>query len=155
MEYSQQRKDFIERFMSNNTSYREPSNDDIRFDGRWDYLYQLNKVKKAKLDNMRKTQKQEEYNKDMSECTFNPKLNKSGYSSNVSYHGVGSRNSRGVNLPTLQDLTNMPLLDRQASWGIRKNIKLETIKNEQYMKEYRQCYFNPKIVRRILILELP
>jgi hypothetical protein len=146
MEYNLQRQEFIEKFKSNNTTVNEPSAASIRFDGRWDYLHQLNKVKKVRIDKLREVRKREEYEKDMSECTFSPRTNK-----NYANISQGTCNKSTGRLPTLQELANLPLLDRQTSWNVRKSLKLDNIRNDQFMKEYQQCYFNPKIVRYVLI----
>jgi hypothetical protein len=44
-------------------------------DGRWEFLYQLDKIKKVKLEKLRRQKEENEYEKDFKECTFSPKLN--------------------------------------------------------------------------------
>ena len=46
-------------------------------EGRWDYLYKLEKLKRIKLDEKRRMKDMNEYKRDVDECTFSPKLNSS------------------------------------------------------------------------------
>jgi hypothetical protein len=158
MEYSQNRKEFIEKFKQqsqNNTinESRLSNNNDYKFDGRWDYLHQLSKVKKTKHEQIRKIVKQDELEKEMKECTFNPRLNKTQFSSNI-MHGSNGEHfdaSNNINNKSQHNFSYHSVLERQDNWANKKNIKLETIKNEQFIKEFGQCYFSPKIVINILI----
>lgn len=43
---------------------------------RWDYLYDYERVKRAKLEEKRITIKKNEEAKEFSNCTFSPKLNR-------------------------------------------------------------------------------
>jgi hypothetical protein len=146
MDYSQNRKEFIEKFRQSNNNTINDSRmtnhqNETRFEGRWDYLHHLSKAKKTKFDQLREVKERSDYHKDMEECTFSPKVSKSKYVSNIT-HG-----NRSIN----QLENNQSLLDRQANWNAKKSNKLETIKNERVIKEYGQCYFSPKIVRYYLI----
>jgi hypothetical protein len=149
MEYSQSRKEFIEKFrQSNNNTVNESRistqpRGDLRIDTRWDYLHQLSKVKKNKFDQLRQTKEKDNLDKEMLECTFNPRLNKSKYVSNIG--GLGHKSNTEEN-------TNQPLFDRQENWKVKKFTKLEAVKNERFIKEFGQCYFSPKVVSKVIMM---
>lgn len=67
-------------------------------EGRWEYLYQLEQLKKIKLEKLRKQKEEIEYEKDFKECTFMPKLN--DYKGNVYSRlsqNLSSANSSHIN----------------------------------------------------------
>jgi hypothetical protein len=159
MDYSNNRKEFIEKFksqqQSHNNTFTEnskminnPSNRELRFDGRWDYLHQLSKVKQSKIEQLRQVRKQEEQDKEMLECTFSPNVHKSRFQSNIfqSQNNEENNNNNKKERISLADFISQSVIDRQANWNQKKNLKIETMKNHQMEKDFHQCYFSPKIV---------
>jgi hypothetical protein len=131
MDYSKNRNEFIEKFrQSNNNTLNDSKISQMTtqpFEGRWDYLHQLGKAKKSKFEQLRQVKEKDEFEKEMSQCTFNPRLNKSKQILNA-------KNSE------------QNVIQRQSNWNVKRNTKLEAVKNEKFVKEFGQCYFSPKIV---------
>ncbi len=142
-------------------------------DGRWNYLHQLEKLRKVKLNEQRNLKEQLSYEKDFQECTFSPKLNKSKRSTtNLSegLSGISGGNNNNNNMSNLNNSTNKiqlssnsniqsyngkdydPLIERQKMWEYKKNMKIENIKHDQNMRDTEECIFNPVLVRIFLIL---
>ncbi len=76
-------------------------------EGRWDYLYQLEKLKKMKLQKLRLQKEEIEFEKEYKECTFTPKLN--NYKGNV-YQGLANftnNNTSNANLSSNMSTNNL------------------------------------------------
>ena len=75
------REEFIEEFLRQkgyqNTSFVSTPSISYPRRQRWNYLHDFNKLYKTKIQEKREQQKQLEDEKEMKECTFEPKLNKS------------------------------------------------------------------------------
>jgi hypothetical protein len=133
------REEFIEEFMRqkgyiNNSFISSPSVSYPRHQ-RWNYLHDFNKLYKTKLQEKREKQKMIEDEKEMRECTFEPKLNKS-----ISYIN-NTNNTKSYN----NSLLNLNLIERQDAWIEKRkdNIKrIEKLKQKQQMED---CFFTPEI----------
>jgi hypothetical protein len=127
---------------------------------RWDYLFKLEKLKRMKLDETRRLKDMNEYEKDLNDCTFSPKLNinkmdrvNSGIGNNLTItnamRGQKSQirkvNSNGDNSVALNEGTN--LIDRQKAWEYKKFMKIENIKQIVIEKDTAECVFTPKLVK--------
>ena len=105
------REEFIEEFLRQkgyqNTSYISIPSQGMNYPRRqrWNYLHDFNKLYKSKLQEKREIQKQIEDEKEMRECTFEPKLNKS-----ISYGNVGNNNK------SFNSLLNLNLIERQEAF---------------------------------------
>jgi hypothetical protein len=126
-------------------------------DGRWDYLYRLEKFNQSKLQEKRKLKENELFEKDLRECTFSPKLNKSFNQKNlISNYKIPSPDSfqekdpSEIALPR-DEIINLKILsgnliERQQRWEYKKKLKIENIKHNQHIKNIKECVFQPKIV---------
>jgi hypothetical protein len=142
-------------FSSNNLSYCRTSNPE----GRWEYLHQLEKLKRTKLDQQRKLKDHELYMKDVNECTFSPKLNTNKSMSLLSPkplssigYSSGTRMPNSPNSSSLNaiNMTSDTLLIRQQQWNYKKNMRIENIKQSQILNDNKECIFKPKLVREIM-----
>jgi hypothetical protein len=131
----------------------------INGEGRWEYLHQLEKLKRNKLDQQRKLKDQELFIKDLNECTFTPKLNTNKSMSlltpkPLSSIGYSNNGTRMPNSPNSSSLSNLPcdnLLVRQQQWNYKKNMRIENIKQSQILNDNKECIFKPKLVRNCFI----
>jgi hypothetical protein len=120
----------------------------------------LEKLKRMKLDETRRLKDMNEYEKDLNDCTFSPKLNinkmdrvNSGIGNNLTItnamRGQKSQirkvNSNGDNSVALNEGTN--LIDRQKAWEYKKFMKIENIKQIVIEKDTAECVFTPKLVK--------
>ena len=132
---------------SNNLSMSKSS-----LEGRWEYLFQLEKLKRTKLDEQRKLKDQQLFQKDLNECTFSPKLNTNKSVSLLSPKSLSSLGySNGNRVPSTSDsmMAQSPdsLLGRQQQWNYKKNMRIENIKQTQMQNDNKECIFKPKLVR--------
>jgi hypothetical protein len=123
-------------------------------EGRWEYLFQLEKLKRTKLDEQRKLKDQQLFQKDLNECTFSPKLNTNKSVSLLSPKSLSSLGySNGNRVPSTSDsmMAQSPdsLLGRQQQWNYKKNMRIENIKQTQIQNDNKECIFKPKLVRVI------
>jgi hypothetical protein len=134
-------------------------------EGRWDYLYKLEKLKRIKLDEKRRMKDMNEYKRDVDECTFSPKLNSSkmirinsglsnmsnssnnlsNISMSIQKSQIMKKNSNGNNSISLIEGGN--LIDRHKAWEYKKNMKIENIKQSKFEKDNNECIFSPKLVK--------
>jgi hypothetical protein len=108
------RNEFLEKFQKqhglsvNNSNIFDSSKSKITTvtegEGRWDYLYQLEKLKKIKLKKLMLQKEEIDYEKEYKECTFTPKLN--SYKGNV-YQGLSNftinNNLSNANMSTMSN----------------------------------------------------
>lgn len=141
---------------------------------RWDYLYQLAKIKKTEMSNKINKKKEEDNKKFKSEYTFKPriytkKLNSKYFDKypNCSikteiYNVTTTCNSNNKihnsdNIKNyIDDYTNYnefnnnivdcSINQRTKIWSRKKEIKNENIKQQLNNKEIDECYFSPNIV---------
>jgi hypothetical protein len=145
---------------SNNSNTNNNSNilKKSGMDGRWDYLYQLEKLKQSKLEEKRKLKENELFEKDLTECTFSPKLNKFknlqyNFNSNSMIKSTSfqeKENSKN-SLPTDENINSKiysgNLLERQQWWEYKKKLKIENIRHNENTKNVKDCIFKPKLVK--------
>ena len=173
---------FLENFrekngLSRNTSYNFEKNKSKKLnlsqgEGRWELLYQVDKLNKIKLEESRKKIQKEEIEKDLKECTFSPKLNKNRGNSYLSFANTSAYTLTNNNITTNSkyrmesygNITNPKLFgsrnilhseysnnfadihQRQKNWNTKKNFKLLFLKEKSREKELEQCFYKPKIV---------
>ena len=132
------REEFIEEFLNQkgykNTSYISSPTISYPRPQRWNYLHDFNKLYKTKLQEKREQQKQIEDEKEMRECTFEPKLNKS-----VSYIN-NSNNNKSYN-----SLLNLNLIERQDAWIEKRKNNIKQREKEKQDEQMRNCFFTPEI----------
>ena len=134
------REEFIEEFLRQkgyqNTSYISSPTISYPRRQRWNYLHDFNKLYKTKLQEKREQQKQIEDEKEMRECTFEPKLNKS-----ISY----INNSNQNNNKSFHSLLNLNLIERQDAWIEKKKNNIKQKEKEKQNEQMKNCFFTPEI----------
>lgn len=118
------RNEFLEKFQKqqglsvNNSNIFDSSKSKITTitegEGRWEYLYQLEKLKKMKMEKLRLQKEENEFEKEYKECTFTPKLN--SYKGNV-YQGIANFSASNNNLSNANLSSNM-----SVNYGNRSRI---------------------------------
>ena len=97
------REEFIEEFLRQkgyqNTSYISTPSPSIKYPRRqrWNYLHDFNKLYKSKLQEKREIQRQIEDEKEMRECTFEPKLKKRFFKKYSSFKKNNNKNRKIFN----------------------------------------------------------
>ena len=131
------REEFIEEFLRQkgyqNTSYISTPSISYPRRQRWNYLHEFNKLYKTKIQEKREQQKQLEDEKEMKECTFEPKLNKS-----VSY--INNSNNKSYN-----SLLNLNLIERQDAWIKKRKNDMKQREKEKRNEQMKNCFFTPEI----------
>ena len=131
------REEFIEEFLRQkgyqNTSFVSTPIISYPRRQRWNYLHDFNKLYKTKLQEKREQQKQLEDEKEMKECTFEPKLNKS-----ISY--INSTNNKSYN-----SLLNLNLIERQDAWIEKRKNNIKQKEKEKQNEQMKNCFFTPEI----------
>ena len=132
------REEFIEEFLRQkgyqNTSYISSPTISYPRRQRWNYLHDFNKLYKSKLQEKREIQKQIEDEKEMRECTFEPKLNKS-----ISYGNVGNNNK------SFNSLLNLNLIERQEAFLAKRKNDIKLKEKEKQNNQMQNCFFTPEI----------
>lgn len=133
------REEFIEEFLRQkgyqNTSYiSSPTTISYPRRQRWNYLHDFNKLYKTKLQERREQQKILEDEKEMRECTFEPKLNKS-----ISYINNGNNNK------SYNSLLNLNLIERQDAWIEKRKNNIKQKEKEKQNEQMKNCFFTPEI----------
>ena len=134
------REEFIEEFLRQkgyqNVSYISSPSPSMHYPGRqrWNYLHDFNKLYKSKLQEKREIQKQIEDEKEMRECTFEPKLNKS-----ISYAKVGNNNK------SFSSLLNLNLIERQEAFLAKRKNDIKIKEKEKQNDQMKNCFFTPEI----------
>ena len=133
------REEFIEEFLRQkgyqNTSYiSSPTTINYPRRQRWNYLHDFNKLYKTKLQEKREQQKIIEDEKEMRECTFEPKLNKS-----ISYINNGNNNKNH------NSLLNLNLIERQDAWIEKRKNNIKQKEKEKQNEQMENCFFAPEI----------
>ena len=133
-----EREEFIEEFLlrqgyKNSLFSTSPS---IKYprQQRWNYLHDFNKLYKTKIQEMREHQKQIEDEKEMKECTFEPKLNKS-----ISYVNK-SNNNKSYN-----SLLNLNFVERQGAWIEKRSNNIKQKEKQKQNEQMKNCFFTPEI----------
>ena len=134
------REEFIEEFLRQkgyqNTSYISIPQAGMNYPRRqrWNYLHDFNKLYKSKLQEKREIQRQIEDEKEMKECTFEPKLNKS-----ISYGNVGNNNK------SFNSLLNLNLIERQEAFLAKRKNDIKLKEKEKQNNQMENCFFTPEI----------
>jgi hypothetical protein len=142
----QNRNDFIEQFQREHGYTNRTLNSNINLNNsnlttnasrisrsRWDYLHDLNKLQKVKLDEKRKLVKKEEEEQIMNQCTFSPKLNKSANYGNLT---INTDNN---------EIHILDMIQRQELWKNKQKERMDNLKKIEKEKEMKQCFFTPEI----------
>ena len=142
----QNRNDFIEQFQREHGYTNRTLNSNINLNNsnlttnasrisrsRWDYLHDLNKLQKVKLDEKRKLVKKEEEEQIMNQCTFSPKLNKSANYGNLT---INTDNN---------EMQILDMMQRQELWKNKQKERMDNLKKIEKEKEMKQCFFTPEI----------
>ena len=134
------REEFIEEFLRQkgypNTSYISSPSPSIKYPlrQRWNYLHDFNKLYKSKLQEKREIQRQIEDEKEMKECTFEPKLNKS-----ISFANPGNNNK------SFNSLLNLNLIERQEAFLAKRKNDIKLKEKEKQNNQMQNCFFTPEI----------
>ena len=134
------REEFIEEFLRQkgyqNTSYISTPSPSIKYPRRqrWNYLHDFNKLYKSKLQEKREIQRQIEDEKEMKECTFEPKLNKS-----ISFANTGNNNK------SFNSLLNLNLIERQEAFLAKRKNDIKLKEKEKQTNQMQNCFFTPEI----------
>jgi len=132
------REEFIEEFLRQkgyqNTSFQSSPSLINQNPPRWNYLHDFNKLYKKKIQEKRELQKQIEDEKEMRECTFEPKLNKS----------ISCINNTNYN-KTYDSLLKLNLIERQNAWIEKRNNELKQKEREKQEEQMKNCFFTPEI----------
>jgi len=132
------REEFIEEFLRQkgyqNTSFHSSPSLINQNPPRWNYLHDFNKLYKKKIQEKRELQKQIEDEKEMRECTFEPKLNKS----------ISCINNTNYN-KTYDSLLKLNLIERQNAWIEKRNNELKQKEREKQEEQMKNCFFTPEI----------
>ena len=146
------REEFIEEFLrkkdnSTNNSYISSSKLIYPIRRRWNYLYNLNKLYKTKLQDKREQQRLLTEEKEMKECTFVPHLNK-----NLSYISKNNKNKKynDSNSKLIKDIGNtsniyLNLIERQNAWVKKRNEEINEKIKKQQKEQMEECFFTPEI----------
>ena len=145
----QNRNDFIEQFQREHGYTNRTLNSNINLNNsnlttnvsrisrsRWDYLHDLNKLQKVKLDEKRKLVKKEEEEQIMNQCTFSPKLNKSANYGNLTINTDINNNN---------EIQILDMIQRQELWKNKQKERMDNLKKIEKEKEMKQCFFTPEI----------
>ncbi|MCQ2818483.1 MAG: hypothetical protein MJ252_14540 [archaeon] len=119
------RKEFIENVKKKHFTERD---NESGIKSRWDYLHNLGKLKKEKLNEKIQQNKEKKEAELMNECTFSPKLYKSNSSHNL--------------------YVEPNLIKRQIMWEEKKKSNLKKLKKFKKMTEKKECYFSPEINKK-------
>ena len=132
------REEFIEEFLRQkgyqNTSFQSSPTLISQNPPRWNYLHDFNKLYKKKIQEKRELQKHLEDEKEMRECTFEPKLNKS-----ISFINNSNYNK------TYDSLLKLNLIERQNAWIEKRNNELKQKEKEKQEEQMKNCFFTPEI----------
>lgn len=160
------RNEFIEKFrqdqglptMSRNETSKtfnrsriisEPSVKDFS-EGRWDYLYSLEKLKQSKLNEKRRSMINNILQQEKKECTFKPTLNRAKSQKKIP-NNIVNYNINGISKFISDKNQNKAkltggLIQRQQQWNLKRNINIENLKNQQNLNETQECIFKPTLV---------
>ena len=105
-------------------------------EGRWQLLYNQDRINKLKKEQFRKQQQNLNLQKELEECTFTPKK--------ISHFQLRTdleeKNNKSYN-----NIDN--LLGRQKNLLEKRNLELERIRQEKNEKDSKECSFKPIMVK--------
>ena len=128
--YLQSRKEYIDEFLSKRF-FPLPSNKTKKGKlyspkDRWNFLYNLDKLKQIQLKDQIKEHKKKLEEEILNECTFTPKINK-------------KKNSIYI----LNN--NLNVIKRLEKWNERKKEHIKDLNREKNNKLMKECFFTPEI----------
>ena len=132
---NQIRSEFIAKFLEKNKI--NVGNENIKKIGRWDLLYHQGKIMKIKEDKYRAEMLKKRNEKEFKECTFSPKK--------FTYNKTENRIYKYKN----NNIKNF--IKRQNKWLEKRALSIENIKEKTNNKYTEECYFEPIIVKNIII----
>ena len=118
---------------------------------RWNYLYNLNKLYKSKLQDKRAQQRLLTEEKEMKECTFIPHLNKNLSfiikTNNSKQNFNDNDNDKILNTKENENKSflNLNLIERQNAWIKKKKSDLKEKIKKQQKEQMVECFFTPEI----------
>lgn len=104
---------------------------------RWDYLYQLEKSKKSKFEQIREEHLKNSELKLMQECTFKPVF-------------ISNSHSKSRNLQ-VQDCNLNNINSRSEIWARKRDAKNNYLKQKLSTEMLEECKFHPKTVKIYLL----
>ena len=147
------RDEFIKKFREEHPNYLNNENDRTKssrngsskkFKKRYDYLYNLDKEQRSKIEEKQKQKAIEEDQKEMIGCTFTPQIStriKIKYNDKLKLNKVNNNTEQSKNTHTIND----SLVARQEYWNNKKRSKLDSIIKLEEKKMLSECLFSPII----------
>ena len=105
---------------------------------RWNYLYNLNKLKKIENKEKRERQRLLTEEKELKECTFIPNIN-----NGISY--IYNKENNNNKIKKNNSFINLNLFQRQKLWIEKKDKNIKKMKNKKKRDEMEECLFVPEI----------
>ena len=105
-------------------------------EGRWEFLYNQNKINKIKKEKYKKEQNKKRLQNELEECTFTPKK--------ISHFQL-RKDLEEKNNKSYNNKDN--LLGRQKNLLEKRNLELERIRQEKNEKDSKECSFKPIMVK--------
>ena len=129
--------EFKEKEISNKNSLNNIIDNNTKIE-RWDYLYNLNKIKKDKLKEQIEEKRKKDEEDLISECTFKPKINK-----NNNFNNSFSLTNYNYSRNDIYD--NLDFVQRTKIWNKIKQNKINTLSKTVNHIRMKECYFSPEI----------
>ena len=130
-------EEFKEKEISNKNSLNNIIDNNTKIE-RWDYLYNLNKIKKDKLKEQIEEKRKKDEEDLISECTFKPKINK-----NNNFNNSFSLTNYNYSRNDIYD--NLDFVQRTKIWNKIKQNKINTLSKTVNNIRMKECYFSPEI----------
>ena len=147
------RDEFIKKFREEHPNYLNNENDRTKssrndaskkFKKRYDYLYNLDKEQRSKIEEKQKQKAIEEEQKEMIGCTFTPQISTRiniKYNDKLKLNKINNNTEQSKNTHTIND----SLVARQEYWNNKKRSKLDSIIKLEEKKMLSECLFSPII----------
>ena len=135
------RNEYLEEFKEKENSNKNSLNNTINNNNkieRWDYLYNLNKIKQEKLKEQIEEKKKKDEEDLISECTFTPKINK-----NTNFNNSFSLTNYNYSRNEIYD--NLDFVQRAKIWNNIKQNKINNLSKTINNIRMKECYFSPEI----------
>ena len=152
------REEFIKKFKEEHPHYIINDNNSIsrttkthKFKKRYDYLYQLDKEKRRKIEQQKNIKIKEQKEKELDECTFTPKITSSSYlKRNYSQNNLNLKQIKNFHTNENENMKNTQtindsMITRQQYWMNKRNNKLDNIMKLEEKKMLNECIFSPII----------
>lgn len=132
---------------------------------RWDYLHELDKLKRSKIESKKKELDQQREAASMKECTFEPnkntrekgkprslgqcdKIQKASRIDSRAQHLDGTALNDYLEIVQNESYSNLSIGERAIVWARKKKLKEEGLRQALKEKEQRENTFAPLIVTR-------